>query len=671
MAEGSVRSIPNPPYLGAAYYPEDWPLEQIDEDIELMKQAGINCIRIAEFAWSTMEPREGEYDFSWLHTAVDKLAEAGIAIIMCTPTATPPAWLSCKHPDILYVSPDGRTIDHGGRRHYDPCSSVYKEYTKRIVTRLAQEFGQDNRIIGWQIDNELFPYSTPSDFTAPNTEEARAGFAGFLRKRYGTIDELNKTWCTSLWSQTYSSFEQVPYPNPQVWHHPALKTTWREFIEQAYIDYADLQAEILHQLARQPVGTNMMSLPGLDHYKTNRKLDVVQFDRYHFGDDLWQVPYWLDRIRPIKSRPFWVVETAACWSGSTASGTYSERGFCMANSWLSIALGGEMNSYWLWRQHWAGQELMHGGVIQSNGRPMHIFGEVKEIARGFTTCAEFINGTCPDITGLAIHHSTLAYHMFREQPMTFGFDYELFLADRIYRPLIQEQWRPDFIHPGMDLSPYKLIISPFLPALDEMGLRNRLLDWIKDGGTWIAGPYTDVRDLHGSKFRHSAYGSLEEWGAVYAKYQIPSATREFEFKWADGTKSKGSLVFDGLKLRGAEALADYTEYPFEGLAAISKRKLGKGQVIVLGTLLKPADLVKLTSMVAPGLGVNSAAKASANLIVVPRSGAAGRGLIAVEIENRPAELMLNEIATDILTGETLSGTVSIPPYGVRVLRYEE
>jgi beta-galactosidase GanA len=146
----------NPPYLGSAYYPEDWPLEQIDEDIALMKRAGMTAARMAEFAWSKMEPVEGSFDFSWLKTAVDKLGRADIASILGTPTCTPPAWLSCKHPEILIVNDAGIRAQHGARRNACPNNPLYRNYCAKIVTKLAEQFGQNKYVIGWQIDNELY-----------------------------------------------------------------------------------------------------------------------------------------------------------------------------------------------------------------------------------------------------------------------------------------------------------------------------------------------------------------------------------------------------------------------------------------------------------------------------------------------------------------------------------
>ena len=184
-----------PPYLGAAYYPEDWPLEQIDQDIALMKELGMNVMRIGEFAWSRMEPEEGKYDWNWLHKVIKKLEQAEIAVILGTPTCTPPIWLVEKYPEVLVMDPDGRRHQHGARRHACPNSPVYREYVKKIVTALAQEFGKAPNLIGWQIDNELYP--PPGGCCCP---VCLKGFQEWLRKRFDNeIEKLNQAWGTYLW----------------------------------------------------------------------------------------------------------------------------------------------------------------------------------------------------------------------------------------------------------------------------------------------------------------------------------------------------------------------------------------------------------------------------------------------------------------------------------------
>jgi len=657
------------PYLGAAYYPEDWPLEQIDEDIALMKQAGMNVMRIGEFAWSRMEPREGKFDFDWLHLVVDKLGQADIPTIMGTPTCTPPIWLVEKHPEVLVVQDNGQISQHGARRHACPNSLVYRDYCAKIVAKLAEEFGQDENVIGWQIDNELYPHPRDPRGRGCCCQVCHKKFQDSMHKRFGGIEALNKAWGTDLWSQTYQSFSQLPIPRSDTWHHPSLLTAWMDFQSDSYIGFTEHQAEILHKLCRQPVGTDMMCLGGINYYKIHRNLDVVQVNNYHQEADLWRVVFWMDMVRPLKDRPFWNTETSTCWNGSTVAGKYRSAGFCRANSWLPIALGGETVLYWLWRAHWSGQELMHGSVISSCGRPLHIIDEVKEIAAGFQASAEFINGTRCVNSGLSVHFSGLAWWMFEFQPIVNGFRYDEKLLGSFYRPLMEASLRADVIDPAVSLDSYRVVCSPFLPALDEAALRQRIKAWVKAGGIWIVGPLSDNRTVDAAKFTHAPFGSLEQWTEAYCKYQIPGDPRDFALRWSDGSQSFGSIWYDGFEAGDAEVLAAYTEQPFEGLAAVLRRKVGKGQIILLGTMPECEDLKKLLLSVCHQAGIEPAAQASPNLLVVQRKGKAGEGLVAVEFENCPASLTFTRPAIDLLTGRKHSGKVEVQPYGVMVLKY--
>ena len=251
------------------------------------------------------------------------------------------------------------------------------------------------------------------------------------------------------------------------------------------------------------------------------------------------------------------------------------------------------------------------------------------------------------------------------------FDYQHNLIERIYKPLLHAQLRPDILLPSADLKDVKILLSPFFPMLDEAGLRERLRAWIQAGGIWIAGPLTDNRNLNAAKFTHSPYGSLEEWAGVHCKYEIPGDPRDFKLRWVKGKDSQGSVWYDGLETRDSEALASYTEGPCSGLAAAVRRPLGKGQVILLGTLPQPADLLRLVHETAQDADLKPVLEASENVLAVPREGPAGKGLVVVELENKPGGLNLPEPVEDILTGRVLRGKTRIDPFGVMVLKYRD
>jgi beta-galactosidase GanA len=396
------------------------------------------------------------------------------------------------------------------------------------------------------------------------------------------------------------------------------------------------------------------------------QLDVAQFNHYNNPQNLWETCFWTNYLRPLKNRPFWNTETATCWNGSTAANGYREAGFCRANSWIPIALGGEANLYWLWRAHWSGHELMHGSVVSSAGRPLHIIDEVHEVAAGFNAAREFINGTSPVTDHVGLHFSELAWWTFEFQPMVNGFNYNRSMIEAAYKPLHEAHIAVDVIDPAAPLEKYKVVFSPFLPALDESGLRSRLRNWIEKGGIWIAGPLTDIRTVDATKFTHSPFGTLEEWAGVYTKYEIPADPHEFTFRWNDGRESTGSSWYSAFEPRGAEVLATYGDGPMEGLAAVTRNKLGKGEVITLGTMPPMDDIKRLLWNV----GIAPFAGATSNLLVVRRSGAVGSGLIAVELENRPAMLTLDTPMTNLLNGQRYTGVVDLEPYAVMVLQQD-
>ncbi len=658
-------SIITPPYLGAAYYPEDWPEGQVDQDIALMKRAGMNVMRMGEFAWRRMQPSEGVYDFAWLHDVVERLDRAGIASILGTPTATPPAWLTQRYPEVLAVDEKGRPGSHGTRRHACSNNPLYRELCAAIVSRMAEEFGREPAVIGWQIDNEVHVQGPRGCCCSVCVGE----FVGSLERRYGTIDALNAAWDLNLFSMAYDSFSQVPVPRSDVWHHPSLLTAWMSFQGESQVDFCRHQADILHSLCTQPVGTDMMPILGVSHAHMHRFLDVVMFNHYNTPENLWQAAFWMDACRPLKPVPFWNTETSTCWFGGTTASSLPEPGFGRANTWLPIALGGEANLYWLWRVHWAGHELMHGGVISSAGRPLHVFPEVQEIAAGLQSASTFLSGTRPTASGLALHMTTTAFWMLEYQPMVKGFQYREALIERVYRHLFNAHLRPDVIDPSVDLAPYRIVLSPFLPWLGEDGLQDRLWKWMTAGGTWVAGPLTDTRNSDAAKYTHAPYGVLEEWAGVRGVYEIPGDPRQFRARWERGGEFEGSLWYDSFELKGGTALATYTEGPMKGAAVIVQRKIGNGRIIVLGTLPEAAALTELLLRTAAEAGAAAPSIASPNLLVVPRAGSAGRGLIAVELEGRVASMDLDTPGTDLLSGRAHPrGTVEIPPYGVVVLK---
>ena len=653
---------PQPPYLGVAYYPEDWPESEIPRDIARMKQIGIDTVRIGEFAWHRMEPSPGVYDFSFFHKVVDQCREAGIAVVMGTPTATPPRWLGKLYPDIFYERESGRRASHGGRRHACSNNPHYNEYCMRIVEAMAREFADEEAIIGWQIDNEI--YTGDNGCFCP---DCVAAFHERLRRQYGTIDALNEAWNLNLFSQWYDDFADIPAPR-DAWHNPHLIMAWRIFQNDSHIAFVRRQADILHKYVRVPVGTDTMPFNAMDYRRMTEGLDIVQFNHYNTPDNLHSCAFWFDYLRTLKARPFWNTETATCWNGSNAiSQSVKPEGFCRANSWLPIALGGEANMYWLWRTHWAGHELTHGAVIDTSGRDMHTVGEVSEVARGFAAARKFITAT--RVKGdLAIHFTSLNWNMNATQPVVEGLDYMSRVQDRWYRPLIEQGLRPDVIDAAAPLDGYKLIFSPLMMTLEEADLPARMIEWVKAGGTWVVGPLSDVRNSDGARYRDRFWGILESLTGVTWRYGVPDREKRITAAWNDGTPFEGDDWYEMADAPDGDALVRVTggHSAFIGKSILTSTAVGQGRVVLLGSIPSPEDARRLTRLCLDLIG-KSPVPAEGKLIVSPREGDGISGLILVEYGGEPARYTLDKPMRDLISGRVLCGEVSVDPYGVLAL----
>ncbi|HNW51664.1 MAG TPA: beta-galactosidase, partial [Prolixibacteraceae bacterium] len=274
--------------VGVYYYPEHWDSAQWERDFKKMADMGFEFTHFAEFAWAQLEPEEGKYDFSWLDRSVQLAAKYNLKVIMCTSTATPPVWLTREHPEILETQEDGTQVDHGSRQHASFSSNFYRQYALKMVAELAKHYGNDKRIIGWQIDNEP---RTFFDFG----KDAHERFRSWLKEKYQTIDALNKAWGTNFWSETYSSFDQINIPKPDMWGmnlHQQLDHL--RFINEETASFIDDQAKVIRSYSApdQWITTNYRNTFDESFLGMSTELDFVSYTRYMvYGGDLGIGPH--------------------------------------------------------------------------------------------------------------------------------------------------------------------------------------------------------------------------------------------------------------------------------------------------------------------------------------------------------------------------------------------
>lgn len=637
-------------YVGAAYYPEMWDENEVDKDIIRCKDLGVNVLRIGEFAWGKMEPNEGEYSLDWLTRIVDKLYQNGIYTVMCTPSATPPRWMLDKYPDMKRILPDHVREDVSSRCHVCKSSVIAREKNRLINTELARTFAMHKGVIGWQIDNEVFPYDEGCF-----CENCKKGFRNWLKDRFGTIESLNKRWGMVRWSLEYSDFDAIQPPYPNQWKHPSLKHAWWQFQCHLIKTYVDEQAELLHSFGCQNVGTDMMQNNMLSYYDINEKLDIVQYNHYNRAEELPDTAFGYDFLRCVKDKSFWVTETQVGWNGSAyADCGYRSIGNCYANTWLPISKGANMNQYWLFRVHPNGHELGHGALFSSAGRPYRVTEEVKDAIKNFRK-VESILTEGKIVSKIALHYSSKANNLFNVAPLVKDLDYRSIILHRYYEAF--HHHNIDVIDVSHGVENYDVVISPFLAYIDD-DLRFRMIEWVNNGGTWIVGPMSDIMDEEVTKYINAPYGFLEDFAGVYTKYQKPIDNGIFRAKKGDKPIDIGICYDAYIPNDGTESVAKYDGNEFDGLSVITSRNVGKGKVVLVGSVISHELLLELVDQ-PPILN------ASKNIILTARDNGV---IVAVEVMNKEGTIELDREYTDLLHDKVLSEKIKLRPYEVLVLK---
>jgi beta-galactosidase len=662
-------------YFGAAYYPETWPEEQIDKDIERMKELNMNVMRMAEFSWSKMEPEEGRYDFEWLHKIIEKLHANGIDVILGTPSAAPPIWMWEKHPEIARTDDMGVKKIHGDRRSTSYTNETYRQKSAEIAERMAREFGNKPGVIGWQTDNE-FGYSP--DYS----EETEKRWHEWLRKKYNSIENLNQLWATDLWSQTYNDFKQIPMPLSHIWHHPSLRFEWARFTNDMIVEFQDLQLAAIRKYSDLPITHDTMPGQRVDYEKLMEDVDYMSVNNYHSWEAYDRIVSNYDRMRGYKKGYYWLFETAPNNSGGGPEGRtwflHQPDGSMRAALWMNYALGGQGAMYWLWRQQRAGQEMVHGAVISAWGKPAANYDDIKELGEELKKSSDFLMNNPVTPAKIAVIYSHESENGFRTENYVNDLGYYNEWTYRFFLPFQDAYLHRDVIAPSFDLDPYKIVFAPLLPYISD-DLRSRMKEWVHQGGTLVLGPMSGYRTGHWTSFTEQALGDIEDWMGITVESRIPIGLEEQEeskevlLEWNKelGFEPNQALLWsEALSTDKGKILASYKKGMHDGEPAIIENKVGKGKVVFLGTDPGRENLREMFLRYASEQDIEPLASGDKGVVVAPRGTKNQKGKVLVNImnEQRSISLPKKETYTDILTGEKITGSLRLEPYEVKVLR---
>ncbi|NLP45748.1 MAG: beta-galactosidase [Epulopiscium sp.] len=654
-------------YHGAAYYPELWDKSVIDEDIKYMKKAGINVIRMGEFAWAKMEPVEGQIDVSFFVDIIKKFYAHGIDTIMCTPTPTPPIWMSYGHPERMYVEKDGTVMSHGARQHICTNNSYFRERARIITEKISKVLGNLPGLIAWQLDNEFKCHVGEC-----MCETCKQLWHKWLEERYGTIENLNELWGTQIWSESYLSFDQVPQPLPTPFlHNASLTTMYQIFSREKIAEFAEEQAAIIRKYSKVPITHNSCLGFRVDNECLFKNLDFAGVDGYPHSDEYQNFIVKFDRFRNVKKgRDFWVLETSTSHTGAlTRVGKTHKKGYLAVEAVAAYALGAKGFCYWLFRQQRTGCEISHGSLISTWGKPTIGYAEVLEVEKTRKEIEPIFIKTKTVQAEFAITYSDRA-KVFLTTENHKNLDYRSIMTD-FNTDVLELGIHRDLINENEKLEGYKVLFTPFMPYVSEEYLQCAK-KFAEQGGIWIIGPLTGGRTKEHTVHTNAALGNIEKIAGVETLYTYH----------IEGTGSRGkafgisaelglwSAVFKPIE---AKVMGVIEGGPSHGQAFITEHQLGKGKIVMLGSMPMGENGRKMIKNVldhyAKEAKIILRLDVSKGTIAVPRKGKDNLLWVIINMDGEGGKVILPTEGIDVLTNETLlAGVLEIGKYEYRLIQ---
>ena len=645
--------------FGVDYYPEHWDRGEWKKQAKLMKEGGFNTVRMGEFAWKLFEPEEGVYDFFWLDEVISILAEQDIKVILGTPTAAPPKWLVNKY-DVLLRDRYGRKRGWGSRREYCANNPDYQRLSERIVRKMAEFFQDNDNVIGWQIDNEFGCHGT----TRCYCEHCRIQFASWLEEKYGSIHSLNDTWGTVFWGLDFDYFGDVilpgynacegeTHPNPA--HNPSLELEYRRFMSESWVNYQNMQIEVLREYTDKPVTHNMMGhFSDIDYYQLGKKLDYVSWDNY--PRDQWGSPEesWVSMAHEImygvKNQNFVVMEQQAGPCGWDRMGQTPKPGQLRLWTHQAVAHGAEGIVYFRFRTALFGMEQYWHGVLDHDGVPRRRFYEIQKTGQELKKLPT-------DIIYGAKRQEVLLYRSFDD---VWSHEIKSHRSNFYYEGILHSYYKANMqlgINAAVSngwLEEYKIIYFPVHNVVD-MEEAEQIRQYVACGGVAVFTFRSGLRDEFNNVRPMAMPGVFAELSGIEVM-EFDTVQREVSVSGTVNGTAK--LWCDIIEPKSAKVLSRYAGEYYAGQAAITENSYGKGTVYYVGCDLCEEGMKQLVRYISEKHGV-----ATYDL---------PEGVERVEKEGAVYLLNHNETVVDtgvqgtsLLTGDTFEG--QLEAFGVEVL----
>ncbi|HVU27278.1 MAG TPA: beta-galactosidase [Verrucomicrobiae bacterium] len=677
-------------YFGVDYYPEQWvfpyggsaenPEAAWERDAALMAKAGINVVRIGEFSWGLCEPAEGKYDFLWLRRVMDIMAQHSIKVVLGTPTAAPPIWLTRKHLEILPLDEHGLPKHEGTRRAVCLASDVFWDYSKRIVTAMAEALSDHPQLIAWQIDSGIGGHQTEFSFN----EESRKEWHLWLEAKYKTIERLNDLLGLRYWGQIVQSWSDVPMPmRAPAAHNPALLLDWHRFCSDTIVQFVKMQADLLHKLSpKHSVTVNLRALTRkFDHFDLADVVDFVSMEsNAAIKSKSAELACDMDILRSLKKSDiktpdgdcgFWIIEQKAGQVNWQDVNSLVRPGIIRLFTYQLVSRGACGVLFYHWRQPRIGNEKFYGAVL-----PHHLEGsnrvyqEISQVGEELKLLASALKDTkvAAEVCILYSHDNDWAL----QQPMQPNKFFSL--RDHIqliYNALHDRNIPVDFARPIEDLSKYKIVFAPSLHLL-AAGEADRLKLYVQNGGTLVSTFNTGlVNEYHIAPDTGYPNDMTDLFGLEVLEFDPipPGEENHLTFKGAFPTSHlhPAKLWCDIIEPKGCQILAVYAKDFYANRPAITMNTFGLGRAIYIGTMSHQHFYHDLVSWLRQTCNLHPLLKVPENVEVSMRQKEGTRVYFLLNHQHSPVRVQFYKPMHDFLTGNTFSGNYDIPPHGVLVL----
>ena len=668
-------------WYGGDYNPDQWPEEVWDDDVRLMKKAGVNLVSVGIFSWAKIETSEGVYDFDWLDRIINKLGEAGIAVDLASATASPPMWLTQAHPEVLWKDYRGDVCQPGARQHWRPTSPVFREYALKLCRAMAEHYKGNPYVVAWHVSNE---YGCHNRFDY--SEDAERAFRKWCEERYGTIDAVNDAWGTAFWAQRMNDFTEIVPPRfigDGNFMNPGKLLDFKRFSSDAlkafYVAERDALAEITPDL---PLTTNfMVSASGsvLDYDDWGREVDFVSNDHYFIPGEahLDELAFSASLVDGIARKdPWFLMEHSTSAVNWRPVNYRKEPGQLVRDSLAHVAMGADAVCYFQWRQSKAGAEKFHSAMVPHTGEDSAVFRDVCELGADLNTLADNgLLGTKLAKSKVAVvfdyesewateHTATPTQHVHHvDEPLQW------------FRALADHGVTADVVPVSSNWDEYEVAVLPSVYILSEETTR-RVRDYVANGGRLIVTYYTGLSDEGDHVWLGGYPGSIRDVVGVRVEEFMPMGD-DFPGVPDRLGLSNGAVAHDIADVIGsvdgsATVLETFRDDPWTGMdgaPAIVANTFGEGRSVYVGARLGRDGIAKSLPEILESLGMTETGENDSRVLRVEREGSDGsRFVFSFNRTHEAVQIPLEGKIVVSSFAEVSGENVSIKPNGVIVTK---